>query len=152
MYFLGLRILKKAITRTLVSGTVDELRASIDLTLLIKSIEHVGDALDRSVRYLMASREALQKYRDVLLNLFRMSMKLVFDALAAYRDASFRMCMKVASMRRDFRAHISEHRREARDANIINVLNELELIAAIAADIVDTAITKYASSLAKSGR
>jgi len=149
MYFLGLRIIKKQLVRSRLSDSSNELRALIDAALLIKAIEHVGDSLDRSVRVLLEEPSIVETYGGELFELYRMSMKLVFDAVNAYRNCDLKHALKVTNNRREFKRRLHEFRAVTRrcDAGpgITNVIHELELIAAVVMDMVDVAISRCAS-------
>ena len=152
MYFLGLRIIKKQLVKARASDVAssEELRALVDATLLIKAIEHVGDSLDRSVRVLLEEPEIAERFGDKLLELYRMSMKLVLDAVNSYRNADLRQALKVMAARREYKRRIAELRQAAKQLEqvgaLLNVLQELELVGAVAMDIVDVAISRSASA------
>lgn len=158
MYFLGLRIIKKQLMKARTSdvASAEELRALVDATLLIKAIEHVGDSLDRSVRVLMEEPSIAEAFSDKLLELYRMSMKLVVDAVNSYRNADLKQALKVTAARREYKRRIAELRQEVKNLEkfsaLLNVLQELELVGAVAMDIVDVAISRSASSFGSGKR
>ncbi len=158
MYFLGLRIIKKQLVKARSSDVAssEELRGLVDATLLIKAIEHVGDSLDRSVRVLLEEPLIAEKFSDKLLELYRMSMKLVLDAVNSYKNADLKQALKVTAARREYKKKIAELRQEVKHLEqvsaLLNVLQELELVGAVAMDIVDVAISRSASAFGSSKR
>ncbi len=140
LFFLGLRLAKRSLTSRILEGDLGFARELIDLALLIRSIEHVGDALDRSTRILLNI-----DYRGIkgdLIELFRLSRKIIFDAIASYNRVNIKMASKVLERRRELKQRIKQLRENASTA-IQGVLSELDLIAALAEDIADIAVSKY---------
>ncbi len=140
LFFLGLRLAKRSIITRLLEGDLGLAKELIDSALLIRAIEHVGDALDRSTRILLDS--GFNGMQSKLVELFRLSRKIIFDALAAYRRANIKMACKVLERRRELRQMIRSLRRDAA-VPIQGVLSELDLIAALAEDITDIAVSRY---------
>ncbi len=140
LFFLGLRLAKRTITSKILEGDINYARELIDLALLIRSIEHVGDALDRSTRILLDVE--YDSVRNELLELFRLSRKIIFDALASYNRVNIEMACKVLERRRELKKRIRSLRENAPTA-IQGVLSELDLVAALAEDIIDIAVSKY---------
>ncbi len=140
LFFLGLRLAKRALTSRILEGDLSYARELIDLALLIRSIEHIGDSLDRSTRILLDIDYT--NVRGELIELFRLSRKIVFDAITSYNRVNIKMASKVLERRRELKQKVKQLRENA-STPIQGVLSELDLIAALAEDIVDIAVSKY---------
>ncbi len=146
LFFLGLRLTKRSLMTKLMEKDISTARELLDIALLLRSIEHVGDALDRSVRILQ--NMDFRPVREELLKLFKLSEKIVFDALYSYKRVNLRIISRILEMRRELRRRIMSLRKEASLA-LQGILNELDLIATIAEDIIDITISRYIRMLEK---
>jgi len=149
LFFLGLRLAKRSILSKLLEGDISYAKELLDITLLIRSIEHVGDALDRSVRILLDIDYTPLK--NNLLELFRLSRKIILDAIFSCVRINLKMASKVLERRREFKKKIASLRGEV-SLTIQGVLSELDLIATIAEDIIDIAVSRYVRFLEKKKR
>ena len=146
LFFLGLRLAKRTIMTKLLEKDVSYARELLDIAMLIRSIEHVGDALDRSVRILQEVE--MEPIRDTLLELFRLSSKIIFDTLYAYRRVNLKAASRILEMRRELRRKVMSMRKEA-PLSMQGILNELDLIATLAEDIIDITVSRFIRMLEK---
>ncbi len=140
LFFLGLRLTKRSIMTKLMEKDISTARELLDIVLLLRSIEHVGDALDRSVRILQ--NMDFKSVGNELLELFKLSEKIIFDAIYSYKRVNLKIISRILEMRRELRRKIMSLRKEASLA-LQGILNELDLIATIAEDIIDITISRY---------
>ncbi len=148
LFYLGLRLVKRVAATSLLEGDVGMVRELLDVALLLRSLEHVGDSLDRSVRVLHDMWPLDGGVVENLLALFRSSRKVVFDALYSYRRANMKIASKVLALRRELRSKIHEARKGA-PPPLQAVLSELDLISTIAEDIIDIAVSRFVRELEK---
>ncbi|WFO75132.1 phosphate uptake regulator PhoU [Desulfurococcaceae archaeon MEX13E-LK6-19] len=144
LYFLGLRLIKRG--KGFASLTAPKYQELLDQLLLIRSIEHIGDSLDRSIRILMENDWS--KAREYMLKSFAFSRKIISDAITAYINSDIGLTGKLLVRRREFKKMIAEIRTKFQELQ--GVASELELLSTIAMDISELAVSKYIRNLASS--
>ncbi len=129
LYFLSLRIIKKNIYQNP--------QGFVDYAIVVKNLEHMGDALDRSTNYLKQNKvgcheelvsefENLQRYaeeaaRSFLENRHEGALKVILE-----RESLFKRLLALSSCE-----------------GVAPIMHEAMLITALAADIAEAAYSKY---------
>ncbi len=143
LYFLGIRLIKRGKEfQKLTSQRYQEL---LDTLSFIKSIEHVGDALDRSTRILL--QIDFTDLKEELGRAFIRSRKIIFDSISSYVNNDIKLISRFIIRRREFRKYVREFR--LKYPSLQGVASELELISTIASDIVELAIRKYIRTISQ---
>ncbi|MFP3267633.1 MAG: PhoU domain-containing protein [Thermoproteus sp.] len=129
LYFLSLRIIKKNIYQNP--------QGFVDYAIVVKNLEHMGDALDRSTNYLKQNKvgcheelvgefENLQRYaeeaaRSFLENRHEGALKVILE-----RESLFKRLLALSSCE-----------------GVAPIMHEAMLITALAADIAEAAYSKF---------
>lgn len=137
LYFLGLRLINRGCAfQKLTTTLYQEL---LDISAFIKSLEQVGDALDRSTRILQ--HIDFYTWREELEKTFMQSRKIIFDAITSFTNIYIEVLPRFVMRRREFKENLAQFRQKY--PMLQGVASELELILAIATDIMELSIHKY---------
>ncbi|MEL9991624.1 MAG: phosphate uptake regulator PhoU [Thermoproteus sp.] len=129
LYFLSLRIIKKNIYQNP--------QGFVDYVIVVKNLEHMGDALDRATNYLKQNKVACQKE---LVERFEALQKYAEDAAKAFLEDRHEGALKTILERESiFKRILALSTCEG----AAPVMHEAMLITALAADIAEAAYSKH---------
>ncbi len=139
LYFIGLRSVKR------ISARIPE--EAIDLTIVIKALEHMGDALDRSSNYLMRaqiSERCAKAYREML----SLAASYFSEAFEAFLSGNYRASLETLNQRPvKVDAVFEISRRSACFEELSALLHETLILVASSAEISEASVSRHIRSI-----
>ncbi len=135
LYFLALRAIKKL--------SFKDPKEAIDDTLVVKNMEHIADALDRTANFIKKSNFAqacLSSLAGRIKEVWSYSLKAVNAYLSNSKDNALRIITNREAMLDNIFSIIKEGHCER---DIAGVIHESQLIIALSVDIAESTFSKY---------
>ncbi len=129
LYFLSLRIIKK--------NVYQDPQSFVDYVIVVKNLEHMGDALDRATNYLLQNKVSCQKE---LVEQFELLQKYAEGAAKSFLEGLHEGALRAILERESiFKKLLALSTCEG----VAPVMHEAMLITALAADIAEAAYSKH---------
>ena len=139
LYFIGLRSVKR------ISAKIPE--EAIDLTIVIKALEHMGDALDRSSNYLMKaqiSEKCANAYKEML----SLATSYFSESFDAFLSGNYRASLEILNQRPTRIETILEiSRKSACFEELSALIHETLILVASSAEISEASVSRYIRSI-----
>lgn len=139
LYFIGLRSIKR------MSAKIPE--EAIDLTIIVKTLEHMGDALDRSSNYLLGaqiSEKCAKAYKEML----KLAASYFSESFEAFLSGDYRASLEMLNQRPSRVNMIFEiSRRSACFEELSALLHETLILVASSAEISEASVSRYIRSI-----
>ncbi len=135
LYFLALRAIKKL--------SFKDPKESIDDTLVVKNMEHIADALDRTANFIRRSnfsQACLSTLSTKVKDVWSYSLKAITAYLSNSKDNALRVITNREAMLDNIFNIIKEGHCER---DIAGVIHESQLIIALSVDIAESTFSKY---------
>lgn len=135
LYFLALRAIKKL--------SFKDPKESIDDTLVVKNMEHIADALDRTANFIRRSnfsQACLSTLSTKVKDVWSYSLKAITAYLSNSKDNALRVITNRETMLDNIFSIIKEGHCER---DIAGVIHESQLIIALSVDIAESTFSKY---------
>ncbi len=141
LYFLALRTIKKLSFR--------DPKESIDDTIIVKNMEHVADALDRTARTLKRMQKIEPECLKELNNRIKDVWSYTLRAINSYQSSSKEQALKVIMSREELLNRMFNLVRKPCSEEMAGIMHELQLIIALSVDIAEATFSSYVRSVTK---
>ena len=141
LYFLALRTIKKLSFR--------DPKESIDDTIIVKNMEHVADALDRTARTLKRMQKIEPECLKELNNRIKDVWSYTLRAINSYQSGSKEQALKVIMSREELLNRMFNLVRKPCSEEMAGIMHELQLIIALSVDIAEATFSSYVRSVTK---
>ena len=136
LHFLGVRTIKI----TSIKMPLD----ALDKLMVIKSLEHIGDCLDRAGRTLLNYKEGLdEKSKRIFKEMFSYLESYTSKSINSYLSDNYNMALKVLLDRESMLQYIVEAASKCTPLSVaFGIAHEAQMIVALAVEIAEIAISK----------
>ncbi|WP_291766109.1 phosphate signaling complex PhoU family protein [Caldivirga sp. UBA161] len=141
LYFLALRTIKKLSFR--------DPKESIDDTIIVKNMEHVADALDRTAGTLKRMQKIEPECIKELNNRIKDVWSYTLRAINSYQSGSKEQALKVIMSREELLNRMFNLVRKPCGEEMAGIMHELQLIIALSVDIAEATFSNYVRSVTK---
>ncbi|MGC8570007.1 MAG: PhoU domain-containing protein [Caldivirga sp.] len=141
LYFLALRTIKKLSFR--------DPKESIDDTIIVKNMEHVADALDRTASTLKRMQKIEPDCVKELNNRIKDVWSYTLRAINSYQSGSKEQALKVIMSREELLSRMFNLVRKPCSEEMAGIMHELQLIIALSVDIAEATFSNYVRSVTK---
>lgn len=141
LYFLALRTIKKLSFR--------DPKESIDDTIIVKNMEHVADALDRTARTLKRMQNIESECLRELNNRIKDVWSYTLRAINSYQSGSKEQALKVIMSREELLNRMFNLVRKPCGEEMAGIMHELQLIIALSVDIAEATFSNYVRSVTR---
>ncbi|HWQ17270.1 MAG TPA: phosphate uptake regulator PhoU [Sulfolobales archaeon] len=135
LYFIGLRSIKR------MSAKMPE--EAIDLTIVVKALEHMGDALDRSSNYLMntkISEKCANAYKEML----NLAANYFSESFEAFLSGNYRVSLDNLNQRPVKASNVFDiSKKSACFEELSALIHETLILVASSAEISEASVSRY---------